>query len=135
MRDLIERLEKASGRDRGLDADIYAHFEIPKERAGRIDIDHTNGVVGWWPKDAPYESAVDVPRYTASLDAAVALVERVLRPDHPHMTISLRGTLGTGRYWQAEITWPSHEKRGHSSEPAIALCLALLRAKEARAEE
>ena len=74
--EIIERLEKAEGFDRDIDADIYIEFNIPAERVGRLD--RLGGCVGWWPKDAPYESAVDVPRYTASLDAAIALVERTL---------------------------------------------------------
>lgn len=75
LSDIVRRLEESGGPDRDIDADIYIEFNIPAERVGRLD--RRGGCVGWWPKDAPYESAVDVPRYTASLDAAIALVERM----------------------------------------------------------
>lgn len=57
---------------RELDADIYIAVRIPSERAGRID--KLGGVVGWWPKDGPYQSAIDVPCFTTSMDAALTLV-------------------------------------------------------------
>lgn len=69
--ELADRVEKLAGPDREVDGLIYIALYIPAERAGRID--HINGCVGWSPKDAPYVSAIDVPRYTASLDAAMTL--------------------------------------------------------------
>jgi hypothetical protein len=75
LRDLKERVDKATGPNRDIDGAIYAALMIPKERAGRID--QAGGVVGWWPKDGPYVSAIDVPGYTTSIDASLALVGRV----------------------------------------------------------
>lgn len=126
--DLIAKLEALDGPDREVDADIYIAFNIPMERAGRID--RLGGCVGWWPKDAPYESAVDVPRYTASLDAAIALVERVLPGNH------LRIDIGDDGLHAANIfgDWGDSHANA-SSSPAIALLIALLRAKEARDAE
>lgn len=126
---LITRLSKLDAPDREVDAEIYIRFNIPAERAGRID--YSNGMVGWWPKDGPYVSAVTVPAYTASVDAAIALTDRVL----------------PGWKWYAG-NWNDHaavlspdrnsDQRAVAATPAIALCIAvlkghaaLLRAKEA----
>lgn len=76
LRSLAERLGKATGADRELDGAIYIALFVPMERAGRID--HDRGVVGWWPKDGPYVSAVETPHYTASIDAAEAVLKLLL---------------------------------------------------------
>lgn len=76
--------------------------------------------------------------FTASLDAAVALVERVLRPLHPCMTVNLRGFFDTASHpgwWRAEITWPSYERVGHAPSPAIALLIAALKALQEKHNE
>lgn len=74
-----------------------------------------------------------VPTFTASLDAITALVERVL----PGWSYEVRKSgFGNG---QAALWNPTMQPRpglsiraDHASSPAIALCIALLRAKEAR---
>lgn len=125
---LIDRLSKLEGPDREVDAQIYIQFNIPAERAGRIDYAH--GMVGWWPKDGPYVSAVTVPAYTASVDEAIALAERVL----PGWHWSIYDTDGVGRC-NAQMERPdftgAEDFDGTGATPAIALCIALLRAKEA----
>lgn len=60
---LADRVEALSGPCRETDCLIYAETQIPKERAGKIDIDAP--YVGWHPIDGPYQSAVEAPRYTA----------------------------------------------------------------------
>lgn len=117
MRDLIERLEKADGPDRELDAKLARHL------AGD-PVDHWFRLFGDWFTDRT------IPSYTSSIDAAVALVERVLPGAEWEVT-------NTGRRPGATVI--SYERRvregAYASTPAIAICIALLRAKEARADE
>lgn len=133
LRGLIERLEKLEGPDREVEAEIdvalfggetvwktanYTMESYPASR--RPSATHIGGFAN-----------EHVPSYTASLDAAVALVERVLRPLHPCMTVNLRGFFDTASHpgwWRAEITWPSYERVGHAPAPAIALLIAALKA-------
>lgn len=89
---LIERLQALTAPDREVDADIYIMFNIPPERLGRID--RLGGCVGWWPNDAPYERAIDVPAYTVSIDALIELIDKALpewwdwgRDDDDHMCL------------------------------------------------
>ena len=123
--DLITSLSKLAAPDREVDAQIYILFNIPAERAGRID--YSNGMVGWWPKDGPYVSAVTVPAYTASVDAAIALAERLFPGTEYEVTKLyniVRGTIEmNGEYggFHGE----------HVNSLPIAICIALLRAKEA----
>lgn len=70
--ELSRRVSEAEGPSRELDAEVYIALEIPAPRVGRID--RMGGVVGWHPIDAPYQSSIEVPRYTASLDAVAALI-------------------------------------------------------------
>lgn len=129
MTDLITRLSKLDAPDREVDAEIYILFNIPAERAGRID--YSNGMVGWWPKDGPYVSAVTVPAFTASVDAAIALAERVLPGWAPSVGQNMHH-----QYWYATLSKatdadPVGIAAQHPTSGAIALVIALLRAKEA----
>jgi hypothetical protein len=128
---LIDRLSKLDWPDREVDAQIYILFNIPAERAGRIDYAH--GMVGWWPKDGPYVSAVTVPAYTASVDASIALARR-LYPDAMYRV----GNDGEGpdpSLYLGELLIPGEQKdsyfTGLSPVDAVSLCIAILRAKEA----
>lgn len=123
---LIERLDRAEGPSRELDADIYIALNIPKERAGRID--RLDGCVGWHPVDAPYVSAIEVPPYTSSIDAAVALAERVL----PGCQINV--TKFTANISRASLgnQWLAAENH---KTPPLALCLAILRALQSAARK
>jgi hypothetical protein len=115
---LIERVENATGPDWGLDSAVFA--------ACGMQINPKNSDYGRWP-----EEAVDgwgfyrIDRITASIDAAMALVERVdPRSWHVHLATALN-TL-----WSSDTTF---------GEPLIApdvplallpkhILLALLRA-------
>lgn len=123
---LITRLSKLDAPDREVDAQIYILFNIPAERAGRIDYAH--GTVGWWPKDGPYVSAVTVPAYTASVDAVIALAERVL----PGWGFFLRSDKDGHN---CGMVYPVHNfvtpGTASGATAAISMCIALLRAKEA----
>jgi hypothetical protein len=124
--ELRDALAKATGPDRGLDSDIYIAFNIPLERVGRLDKGE-HGVVGWWPKDGPYVSAIDVPRYTASIDAAATLVPE---------GFTWHVGLADNRRGRASFTKPHRFDPGQSHEaatPALALCVARLEYEIAKA--
>ena len=125
----ILRLEQLEGPSREADADIYIALFIPAERVGRID--RLGGCVGWWPKDAPYVSAIDVPAFTASLDAAVALVERVL-PEWKKQLFENWDGLWIARVTGARRTFGTDymRERAPAGSPngAIALLIAALEA-------
>ncbi|HBQ33115.1 MAG TPA: hypothetical protein DD739_10565 [Ochrobactrum anthropi] len=129
--DLITRLSKLDAPDREVDAQIYILFNIPAERAGRID--YSNGMVGWWPKDGPYVSAVTVPAYTESIEVVIAQARR-LWSDVMYRV----GNDGEGpdpSLYLGELFIPGEQKdsyfTGLSPVDAVSLCIALLRAKEA----
>lgn len=63
--DIISRLEKATGPDRELDADVF--FALGGERYGALLK---------WPGECVYFGVF--PDFSASLDATIALIERVL---------------------------------------------------------
>lgn len=122
--DLIERLEKAGGPDRELDIALTKQFIAGKQ----------------------YRHPDLAPPYTTSLDAAVALVERVLPgwgwqvgtcyvsddalvfPDFngPHGD-RLRAEFGEVEVGSALDTGIDIDRRPPGN-PALALCIALLRA-------
>lgn len=152
LRGLIERLEKLEEPDRGIDAELWcldhgyrfirisddndyspAYQDVepgPQYKAGG----HSRTGAGYLifynpsPKISPhrrhhYQLMGDWTRYTASLDAAVGLVERVL-PD-------ARWEVSTAEKCPGAIV-SSYERRvgegAYAATPAIALVLALLRA-------
>lgn len=130
LQGLLERVEKEHGPDRSLDGAIYIEFTIPKERIGRVD--QSDGVVGWHPNDAPYVSAVDVPKYTASIDAALALAERVspgwIEVNGPRKYLNIPTPVPN--HWRAEVSgWTGW---GHTAP--LAILSALLRALIAQKE-
>jgi hypothetical protein len=87
----------------------------------------------FYPDGSRGEHFGNTPPVTTSLDATLALVERVLRPLHPGMTLTLKAIYSGSRgpYWYAEITWPSSERQGRAHTAPLALLAALLRAVEA----
>lgn len=77
LRELLERCEKASGPDRELDGSIataIGGFSLEKRGKDRKE--------WFYPDDGrvrrEFYGVFPLPRYTASLDASIALVERVL---------------------------------------------------------
>ena len=106
MRELIERVEKLTGPDPHVDSLIAAHFRLKQ-------------LTGKWP-----DWLIDPP-FTESIDAAVALVERV-RP---------------GWHWYVDdrsaAVWPDgvyDESAVQAATPAIALVLALLKSLPSQEE-
>lgn len=126
LTDLIEALQKATGPDREIDRDIAdtlglgpdESWERPKHQRGIINMD-----VGNWSKGNISRSS---PRYTSSVDAAIALAERVL-PGRSVM-MGWRQSSET-RPWARVGLWPDPDATG--ATPAIALCVATLRALSA----
>lgn len=139
LMELIKRLEKASGPDRALDEAVMAVFYVRDKR-------HIGVTEGWDDEPDSYlpvksdvwvDPATDkwvsthAHPFTASLDAAVALVERVLpgwvwhaSSDGPHARVQDRpGLLFARQVFE-----------GKGSTPAAALVLALLRAVQAQRE-
>jgi len=125
---LIERLDALTGPDREVDADIFQWF-------GGKDWDYAYLKVQE-PCGCPHEMAVDYagtrysPKYTASIDAAVALVERVL----PGYGLSVETQPVYGGWWDAAIfnRMPMTIANARKQTAALAVCLATLRALQAR---
>jgi hypothetical protein len=133
MNDLIARLEAATGPSRELDCLIGATGIVWKDLTeeelqtvlASITREHGTDEDG-----NQYSTLSDAcPHYTASVDAALGL-----KPDG--MTVELAEAYGPGRTdWSATVT-PRKEYgspvfyRAHASSPALALCIAALRARQ-----
>lgn len=128
---LIDRLSQLDGPDREVDSEIAVHL-LGYTRVNRMEK---------WPEAKPiwdfYEgeplnsNGVFIPKYTSSVDAAIALAERVL----PGWTIARLGQ-DDSKLWNAELrqgylTAFDRVTLGGAPNGAIALCIALLRAKDA----
>lgn len=124
---LLSRLQGLSAPDTRIDAEIYASLGSAPHTAtagGRTIPLIEKGDPNSW------------PAYTASLDAAVALCERVLPGWKKQFFESFKGL------WIARVTSPRHETHstdymrgippGGSPNGAIALLIAILTALEAR---
>lgn len=127
LRGLVERLEKASGPKLELDGMVWCAVNgyeyVMWDGAGCV---YTDPNAPNWDRGIKHVQASIVRPYTASLDAAVALVERVL----PGRGYSVEHLPCYGPYHSASI-WSDTaitigNGRGHSS--AIALVIATLRA-------
>jgi hypothetical protein len=80
---LLERVEKAEGPDRELDNDIFRALALTDEWSGkRVSKWFIDAGTGWWSchtDDGWLHQEVQLsPRYSSSLDAALALVEEKL---------------------------------------------------------
>lgn len=134
MTDLITRLSKLEGPDREVDAEIWLLL-TPGATRKKLEV---KSATNQW---APYiidetrdetNRLITVPAYTASVDAAITLAERML----PGWT----WYLGFGLRMEGDMraiagAYPNNHpdscvKDDHPI-PAIALCIAILRAKEA----
>lgn len=129
---LIERLEKATGRDHDLDADIaiLVDWKRPEHKTTTI-----RECAKRFPEHKIYYSAeLNVPAYTASIDAALTL-----KPEGSGAGFDLLGngnTWGAGdtkaRAWinQSEDQWTYSGWDGAVAETApLALCIAALKAR------
>lgn len=118
---LASLCEKAICSSRDLDGLIFIAITPGVANAGRID--QMGGVVGWWPRNAPYQSARDVPAYTRSLDDAASLIPEghdwILEHVNDGMTIGAR----VGHNDLDRTSW--------GETPALALAAGALRARAA----
>lgn len=130
---LIEKLEGAEGPSIVLDAEICWTLERPRAIQA-----FWRGAMGK-PGPLPDEFSrlprglgmasleVGSPNYTASLDAALALAERVLPGWEGEIDFGRRGFACL----YPEQPYPAHlEYNAEASTPALALCAAILRASE-----
>ncbi len=139
LEELIAALERATGPSRDLDAEIDAALRIgngylplwafenfPTWRAkhrGTVEVVHDNGKGGLWWDSSPF---------TSSLDAAVALVERI----SPSTTMNIRIARDGSAHVQI-FAHPEHrglDPRGQHTITAIALCIAAIKAKLSQEE-
>lgn len=134
---LIERLEKATGSDRQIDCEIA--WETGWDIKSRTGGNWREAFPQWRGDEYRTLGASDnwgVPCYTASLDGATALVERVL-PGCCRASgkTSLYPGMVPGsspfKFWAEIGDWGSPARAGHDIEP-IAILIALLRAIEAQ---
>ena len=125
LKDLLARVEAAPGPDRELDARIFIALDRPAHAAMDDDlIPQPDGLIGI---PGHKRALFEAERYTASIDAAVALVRRVL----PGAGWDVQaGGCAWIRVDDADIgdAW-------NLRNSAMALCAALLRAEIARAED
>lgn len=122
LSDLIARVDAATGANRELDRAI-ATWQFP-HLAECERWPHGGWHSPAWGLIAPPE------HYTASIDAALALVERVL----PGWFVGLQQNrwVGDERRWTAYITLDADEHEATTYTPALALLAALLRALQAQ---
>jgi hypothetical protein len=133
--DLLRRVREAVGPDRELDRDLFWSFEPVQSGIAFANaamglarpMDHTQPIPGALGRLGVEVSA---PLYTASLDSALALVERV-RPGQKWMIASVGYDAGVwqdgkaGAYLYDPILTPPRWK-GFAATPALALLAALL---------
>lgn len=117
---LLARVESAEGPDRALDGAIC-------RACGDTVASNEIGGFIWKPADA--EGWRSVPKLTASLDASLALCERVL----PTATWDVGSVERIDRKFYSAIVWPANggpdSGECHSdANPALALIAAMLRA-------
>lgn len=119
LRSLKERLEKATGPDRGLDIRIDDAL-TPQIRGGPLP-----EIIHYLHDTSLYEG----PRLTGSDDAAFDAIEQAFAPRHPCMEIHSRSVRTSGRWFHfEEITIPSREFQGRHAVRPIAKMIALLNA-------
>lgn len=114
MSGLIERLEAAEFGSRELDSSVAGQF--------CNDVESDDGDFWWGPFD---QQATRVPDFTTSLDAALALAERTMGGVSIDLLIRDHRTL-------CELNWPSNTVHSSAKTPALALCIAILKAKETK---
>lgn len=123
--ELIAKLEALSGPDREIDAAIVASLNnaIVKRYPPTDDFGPKNR---WqfWSEDGKHflgsEGKYPVPPYTASLDATIALVERLLPGRWPDFLRGGLSILAERHFWHIEPRKPGQE---HELPSAVLICL------------
>lgn len=116
---LIDRLSNLDGPDRRIDEEIKAW----SMNARKLCVRDVGEIYVMGDECAERVFLNPIEPFTASVDAAIALAERVL-PDHDFII----GKTNCGLTIHAQVGTNEME---FGANPAIALCIAILRAKEA----
>ena len=125
LKALIERLEKASGPDRELDALILKAIN-PNVVQTYVGLpDYATEIVYVEGKQAPLVSSIDVPQYTRSIDAAMTLVP-------PQFEFEIGSTKLLNCYYAMLVGRHGEHIGKRCANPAIALCIAALKAMGAK---
>lgn len=135
MSGLIERLEAAEAGSTDLDATLFRHFgsELPTAFGPmRVDLEWQDDGSALMPI-GEMQVRFSAPPVTTSLDAALALAERVLPgwtwvADGGGKSRATGVVIGEGA---GEDEGPDPAFTGKASTPALALCIAVLKATEA----
>jgi hypothetical protein len=123
LMELAKRLEAATGPDRELDGGIAA-LDHPEVQCVTIGPDHRREDWVYIDRSTAAPSSRPVPRFTASLDAAMSLVPEGWRVrDFGDWEDRWLLTL------MNEDTCETVESRSGRGRPALALCAAALRAR------
>jgi hypothetical protein len=142
LQEIIDALEKADGPKRALDCHLWVLSKGGDARMHYVDGDTKTfvwerGLDGMWIRNI--ESVQGVPKFTGSVDAAIALCERVL-PEYgwdvasntEHIKACLAPEfgepIGKHPHWAA-VSKTRSKQFEDGATPAIAICLATLRAK------
>lgn len=122
--DLLERVRAATGPDRKLDAAIIKAHDPGSWARFRNWASMPSGA----PEDmVERDAARYCPMLTASLDAALALVERLLPNACPSITRNVQSeTAPEVLAWSAELYLPDSAPEAFGHTPALALLAALL---------
>lgn len=115
VRDLTDRLEKATEGSRELDAEIA--LVVAGWSGGP-------GHAYWTDQNGKHRNRP--PEWTKSIDAVLALVEKVA----PDALLDIRQRVG-GREWCAELTVGAYCVEGRADTLPLAILIALLRARTA----
>lgn len=132
---LIARLEAAEVGSRELDAAVYDQLFPRLTRDGKA----VAGFPGRWPFHPGSAHDEEVLPVTTSLDAALALAERVL-PGWLWDVTTITTAVGGLRKPLASVVRPDQPEGeeiktwGYGSTPALALVIAILRAKQGEGE-
>lgn len=125
---LIDRLSKLEGPNRRLDHEIHILFFVADDKKDTVEWNHF-GSYSWSP--SPDHVMIDkVPAYTASVDAAIALAEKAF----PGCCWTISNNKRYEKPYSEIILTDAHGRSGYcglGTTTAIALCIAILRAKEA----
>lgn len=122
MDDLIERLEKATDQDQELDARICYVTKPALQRLGTVE--------QWLQQDA----AKRVRAYTWSIDDALTLIPdgwiwNLRTEKHASFPDSSAHAEIMDRHWPDPLAGYGICEEGHAATPAIALCIAALKAR------
>lgn len=138
MRDLIERIEAATGPDRELDAEIFRAIGAPAPfqfMNKLIALEYNDQEQAYFARVSDdMHVKYSPPAYTASIDAAMTLVPEGVT--YVRLEICARGK--HGQHCRTSLEWllgdvEEERESGHGLTAPLALCAAALRARNIEA--